>query len=235
MRDWDQPQTDPPDILCTTISGRAIGPQPHNSSRNIYYVWLHPRPRARVKPTDTPAFREEIFKVVSDIDLRWEREEDWQSPQGCLFQDFAQYPTVAKYLQSMRFFPKRHWRPGGTIEKTWPVGADWLIFTARGGAYSEEAMVNALFVLIAKKMKKYESKPPQVRMDEFYLLIHYHQALLYNTPVETLRFKFADAARAGTVFIGDDPGVFSKVFLLLAIEPGERVYQLYPSNVLNSM
>jgi hypothetical protein len=258
LQDWKHPATDPPDILCTTISGRiigvelgewlsedqmreakglesiqtsileAIGEQPDNASQNIYYVWLHPRARARVKPADALAFRQEIFKVVSDVDLRWDQEEEWQSSQGCFVQDFAAYPTLAKYLQSLTFFPRRQCRPDGAIERTWPPGVPWLTFRAPGGAYSEVAMVEALCALLAKKSEKYEAKPPQAQMDDFYLLIHYNQALLYNTPVETLRFKFADAARAGTAFIADDPGIFNKIFLLLAIEPGERVFQLYP-------
>ena len=66
-------------------------------------------------------------------------------------------------------------------------------------------------------------------MDEFHLLIHYNQALLFNSPVETFFFKFEDAARAGSAFIGDDPGILAKIFLIRAFRPGERVFQLYPA------
>lgn len=258
LRDWTRAPIDPPDILCTTVSGRtvgvelgewlneeqmheakgleavqdsitkAIGVQPNNACQNIYYAWLHPRPRVRVRPTDSTAFREEIFKLVADADRRNDPD---PAPQGWPFQDFGgSYPTVQKYLLSITFFPRRQWHPDGSItDRTWPAGVDWLTFSSWGGAYNEEPMVNALCSLIAKKIEKYDLKPPRARMDEFHLLIHYNQALLYNTPVETLRFKFADAARAGAELIRDDPGIFDKVFLMLATEPEQRVFQLYPA------
>jgi len=263
LRVWNQPKQDPPDILCTTASGRtigvelgewlnedqirdrkgleaiqnsllkAIGKQPDNGFENIYFAWPCPLPKARVKPADALALREEILKLAEGVDRRWDQELDWQSPQGCFFDDFTGYPTVGKYLQLVRFFPRRHyegWPPyGRVVKRTWPAGCDWLVFRPAGGAYSQDAMVDALWAIIAKKIEKYEAKPPQVQMDDFYLLIHYNQAFLYNTPVETLFFKFEDAARAGSAFIGEDPGIFGKVFLMLAFQPGERVFQLYPA------
>lgn len=263
LRNWSQPPSDPPDVMCTTVSGKtigvelgewlnedqmrdakgrealqnsiskAIGKQPDNEFENIYFAWLHPRPKARVKPADASAFREEIFDLAQEVDGGWDKEPDWQSPQGCSFTDFARYPTVGKYLQSIRFFPRRHyegWPPQGrVVKRKWPSGSDWLTFPFPGGAYSEDPMVEALCSILGKKIEKYEVKPPQVHMDNFYLLIHYNQALLYNTPVETPFFKFQDAARAGSEFIGDDPGVFGKIFLILAMQPGEKVLQLYPT------
>jgi hypothetical protein len=263
LRNWIQPTQDPPDILCTTTSGRrigvelgewlnedqirgakgreaiqesvlkAIGTQPDNNFENIYFAFLHSRPKARVKPVDIPSFRHEILKLARDVDHRWDEEPDWQSPQGCFFEDFTQYPTVGTYIQLVRFFPRRHYEGwslrGQEVKRTWPAGCDWLVFPMRGGAYSSDAMVDAMRSIIAKKIEKYEAKPPQQRMDDFYLLIHYNQALLYNTPVETLFFKFEDAARAGSEFIREDPGIFGKAFVVLAIWPGERVFQLYPA------
>jgi hypothetical protein len=259
---WEQPDQDPPDILCLTASGRrigvelgewlneeqireakgseaiqdsiltAIGPQPTNDTENIYFAWLHPRPKARVKPADVPAFRSEILDLVREVDTRWESEPFWQSPQGCQYQEFAAYPAVGKYLRYVRFFPRLHyvgWPPQGQMEKrTWPEKCDWLIFPARGGAYSKEPMVNALLSIITKKIEKYEAKPPTVPLDEFHLLIHYNQAWVYNTPVETPFFKYKDAARAAVESVGDDSGPFSRIFLFLALRPGEEIFQLFP-------
>jgi hypothetical protein len=263
IRDWTQPGQDPPDILCITVSGRrigvelgewlnqgqmteakgremiqnsilaAIGNQPDNNLENIYYAWMHPRQRARVKPEDMDKFRSEILRLTSHIDRRWEQEPDWCSPQGLLYRDFSPFPTVGKYLDGLTFFPRLQyvgWPPNGQIKKRqWPAGCDWLVFRCNGGAYSERSSVAALRDIIARKIAKYTSKPPQIQMDGFCLLIHYNQALLYNTPLETLAFKYDDAARVASEFIGDDPGAFQKVFLLLAIEPGQKVFQLYPA------
>jgi hypothetical protein len=258
---WEQPEDDPPDILCTTTSCRrigvelgewlnegqirkakgsetiqrsilqAIGQPPPNGTENIYFAWLHPKSKARVKPADAAGFRVELFKLVKDVDARWEQEPNWQSPQGCWYEDFKLYPTVGKYLSRITFFPRKHysgWPPNGRVEKrAWPNGCDWLIFEAPGGVYSENSMVNALFEIITKKIEKYEAKPPAIPLDEFCLLIHYNQAWVYNSPVETPSFTFDDVAAAATNFIGDDPGPFGRIFLFIALQPGEKVLQLY--------
>jgi hypothetical protein len=46
--------------------------------------------------------------------------------------------------------------------------------------------------------------------------------------VETLTFKFADAARAGAEFIGDDPGAFDRIFLFVPHNDAQKVFRLYP-------
>jgi hypothetical protein len=259
---WHQPVQDPPDILCITVSGRrvgvelgewlneiqirdtktsemfedsirrAIGQQPDNECQNIYFAWIHPRPRARVRPSDVPRFRREIFELIRDVNAKWEKEPTWQSPQGCIFQDFEQYATVGKYLQAITFFPRRQyegWPPNDrVVNRSWPKGCDWLTFPLRGGAYSPDPMLEALGAILAKKIEKYQTKPPQCSMDEFQLLIYYNQALLYNTPVETLEFSFGDAARAAARYIGDNPGIFQRIFLMLAFHSGEKVFELPP-------
>lgn len=263
IHEWTQPGQDPPDILCLTSSGRrigvelgewlnqrqmteakgreaiqdsilaAIGRQPDNDLENIYYAWMQPRQRARVKPEDVQVFRLEILKLAYYIDQRWEQEPDWWSPQGLLYTDFSLFPTVGKYLDSVTIFPRLQyagWPPNGQSEKRqWPAGCDWLVFRCNGGAYSERSSVDALLEIIARKIAKYTLKPPETQMDSFYLLVHYNQALLYNTPVETLSFTYADAARVASRLIGDDSGAFQKVFLLLAVEPGQKMFQLYPT------
>jgi len=239
IQNWQQPVQDPPDILCTTVSGRqigvelgewliqsqisegrglesiqnsllqVIGPQPENQCRNIYTVWLYPRWRARVKPEDGPSFRQELFALVTNTDTTWEREPGGQSPQGRYAKDLMSYPTLRKYLQKVHFQPRGYNtdceasptgpRPAMLAS---PKGCDWITFRPRVGACSPEPMLDALRSILHKKIQKYTVKPPQVSMDEFYLLIHYNQALWYNTPVETPEFNFDNAAHAATEFIG---------------------------------
>jgi hypothetical protein len=89
-------------------------------------------------------------------------------------------------------------------------------------------MVAALKARLADKIQKYASRPGG--LDEFDLLVHYDLAWAYNSPVETLTFKFADAARAGADFIGDDPGAFDRIFLFVPHNDAEKVFQLYPQS-----
>lgn len=260
LREWSSVQQDPPDIACTTNSGLrvaielgewlnesqmaqamvrkaiqesvldAIGPQPENNFENIYYAQMETRPRLRVKPTEAGSFRTEILALAQDMDRRWSREPNAFSPQGVFLTDMPNYPTVARYIRSLNFYPRRHypgWPPDGRIlTRKWPAGLDWLVFAGSGGAYSERSTLSALRSILAKKIAKYADKP--LGSDEFHLLIHYNQAVLYNTPLETHSFSFEDAVRDASAFIGDDAGVFDKIFLQLAFEPGARVFRIYP-------
>ena len=265
IREWDQPEPDPPDIMCVTCSAQmvgvelgewlnqdqiaeskgrktiegsiltAIGKQPNNDLENIYNIWIGAKQRARVKPADVEGFRSEIFELVAGIDRRWPDEPDCRSPQGIRYNDFSSFPVIAKYLDAITCFPRVHysgWPPNGHMEKRqFPADCDWLVFPGDGESYSERSSVESLLNIIAKKIAKYIAKPPQVHMDAFCLLIHYNQAVLHNTPAETLFFKYEDAARIASEFIADDAGAFQKIFLMLAFEPGQKVFQLYPSQI----
>jgi len=250
VQNWCQPKQDPPDVMCTTVSDRQVGleltewldqgqiadakgtetiedsirkairPEPPNNTEHIHLAWLLTLPKARVKPADASAFRTELLQLVDEVDNRWDAEQEWQSPQGCWWLDFSCYPTLGKYLSQVRFFPRsafRNWSKGGQ---------HWLTFPLPGGAYSEDSMVAALRARLGDKIQKYPARPGG--LDEFDLLVHYDLAWAYNSPVETLTFKFADAARAGGEFIGDDPGVFDRIFLFVPQNEAQKVFQLYP-------
>jgi hypothetical protein len=252
VQNWHQPQEDPPDVLCDTIFARKVGleltgwldeaqiaeakstesiensirkaiqPEPPNNTEHIYFAWLLTLPKARIKPADAAAFRTELLQLVEEVDGRWDAEQDWQSPQGCWWRDFSHYPTLGKYLSEVWFFPRSAFRNWSSTKG----GQHWLTLPMRGGAYSEDSMVATLKTRLADKIQKYAGRPG--RLDEFDLLVHYDLAWAYNSPVETLTFKFADAARAGAEFIGDDSGAFDRIFLFVPHNDTQKVFQLYP-------
>lgn len=205
---------------------KAIHPEPPNNTEHIHIAWLIPQAKA-LTTTETPRlFRTELMVLVGEVDRRWNREMESQSPQGCWWTDLSRYPTLGKYLSLVEFFPRSSLRE-------WSSTEGWLIFLSRGGSYSELSMVEALLVCIGAKIRKYSGRPPG--LDAFHLLIHYDLAWAYNTPAETLHSKFADAARISGDFIGDDPGVFGQIFLFVPHTDGpQRVFQLYPYPYLAS-
>src|SRR5207248_3099127 len=81
--------------------------------------------------------------------------------------------------------------------------------------------VHALLARLSDKIQKYASRPDELQ--EFYLLVYYGLAVVYNSPVETLTFKFEDAARPGAHFIGEDPGVFDRIFLFVPHNEAQTV------------
>jgi hypothetical protein len=194
----------------------AIGEYPPNGYKYIAYLWLFPKTRLRVKETDQEAFRNELFQLIGEIEAQWPQESMWHSPQGQRVTDLAPYPTVSKYLHNIQFFPQEF--RGG-----WLGSTRWIRFPYNGGFYSPKPMVNALLETVAASIDYYRG----TRLGyEFNLLIHYSQALLYNSSVETLNYKIEDAAKEASDIIGDDPGRFSKIFLLIYGEPSS-VFRLY--------
>lgn len=252
VQNWVQPEEDPPDVLCITAAGRQVGleltewldqgqiaeakvtekiqdsirkaiqPEPPNDTEHIHLAWLHTLPKARVKPGDACTFRTELLQLIGEVDQRWDTEQMWQSPQGCGWTDFDRYTVLGKYLSQVRFFPRSAFRDWRNTKGS----HHWLTFRMRGGAYSEDSMVAALRARLADKIQKYAARPGG--LDEFDLVVHYDLAWAYNSSVETLTFKFADAARAGAEFIGDDPGAFDRVFLFVPHNEAQNVFRLYP-------
>jgi hypothetical protein len=251
VQKWHSPEQDPPDVLCTTAAGRQvgleltgwldqgqiaeakkaetitdsiqklIGPEP-NSTKHIHFARLETLPKARVKPARRSTFRSEFLQLVNEVDTRWPAEQFWQSAAGYKWKDFTSYPVLRKCLSAVHFFPRSKWL-------NWPLtkgSQRWLAFPLQGGVHSEEPMVTALRARLTCKIQKYAAKPSG--LDEFDLLIHYDLARVYNSPVETLAFGFADAARAAADFIGDDQDAFDQIFLFVPDNEAQPVFQLYP-------
>jgi hypothetical protein len=250
VADWRQPAKDPPDIEVDLEDRRKIGieltswldeeqisseksaesmergfrtaimPEPANETEHIWIIWL--APKLRLGKRDGPAFRSELLALVGDIDARWAEEPSWQSPQGFLYQDFAEYPMLSKYLESLDIQPRRP-QIASTMRKG---GQHWLTFPGSGGMYSPYTAVDALYDCVEAKIEKYSAKPPG--MEEFHLLVHYDKAFTYNSPVHGIGFGYGEAVAAAGARIGDDVGVFDKIFVLVRITEGEKVFQLYP-------
>ena len=60
-----------------------------------------------------------------------------------------------------------------------------------------------------------------------YAIVFYNRAVLYNSPVETLDFKFEDAARMAGDVISGDSGPFDSAFVFDATAP-YRLFRIHP-------
>ena len=254
IRTWKSGEN-PPDILCLTDSGRTVGvelrewldqrqmkegkdhqrreesiaralaPQGDNNCKAIYFVLLNPKESVvkGIPESDWGKFREEVFRKVAELDKLLSGTAD---AQGESSSDFTGYPTLEKYVYSLDCLPRMGWDFGSRIRKlrTWPRGQEWIILPNRGGAYTHESMRDALIRALDEKRNLYRSRP---KVEEFDLLLHYDDALLYNSPVETLDFTLDDAADAAKKHLNGDGGPFDRIFLFLAIYPGERTFRLY--------
>lgn len=201
----------------------AIGEQGENNTDNILFVWLVPKSKPRIKPSDAQAFRNQLLECIRNHDERWPMERFWHSPQGHAVSgaELMSYPVVAKYIDEVQMFPNklfRGWPPDGqVVKKKWWAGQDWILFPARGGAYSEQTMLQPLLELLAKKKEHYGTGSG---FDHLSLVVYYNSALIYCSPAETFRFTFENAAEAGRQFLGDDLEPFQSIYLFVAVDDG---------------
>lgn len=252
---WNQPVSDPPDILCTTVSGRKIGielrawldesemkdgkiheryetairealePQGDNNFKAVHFVWLTPTVAVLkgIPVGERGQFRAEVLAKIAEID---EALDASGNPQGEGSNDFSAYPMLQKYILDVHCHPRKIWRPNGNYGmRTWPKGMDWIMLRDRGGAYTHETMRDALILALDEKREHYATKPGG--MDEFHLLIHYDAALYYNSPISTPFFNVNDAFHIAKQHVNGAPGPFERIFVFLAIEPGETTFQVY--------
>ena len=165
-------------------------------------------------------FRQELFGLIAKTDAEWPGD----APPGSskiVIPEQSAFGTVAKALHSIQCFPRREGKyPAPEIP--------WIRFRSWGGAYHPRSMVEALQRRLSEKREKYRSNNDLKSLAEFVLIVHYDQALLYNSPVDAPDFGFDDAIEEARAFLGNDPGAFTRIFVLIAIEPGGRVFQLHP-------
>jgi hypothetical protein len=248
------PGPDPPDVLCTTVSRRKVGveltkwverdqlesgkirekieggylhvvtsekePRPDK----IGWVWLYDKHR-RLKPKDEAQFRRELYDCIAEQTAL--ADPDWDNPQGAPVTEFEpRYPMLAKYLDSIWILPRHR------LEYLQP-GGRWILFENPGGAYTHDWMVQAALDRICSKIDDYEERDlhGQHSLDELHLLCHYDdEALLYNSPIRTAGFGYADLAAKVAEALAYDHGVFDKIFLFHPWE-SKKVMQVYPAGV----
>jgi hypothetical protein len=196
----------------------AIGEQGNNTTEHVYHVWLHPKPKARIRPADASVFREQLFTCIKASDPRWPQERFWHSPQGhqLVNKELAAYPLLAKYLNAVKMWPKRNVLTGEI--KQWPDGIDWIGFPSRGGPFSKETMLEPLRQLLSDKINHYAAD--SLGFDDLSLLVSYNLAWLYNPPAETPLHSFEDAVTEMSRFLDGDFGPFHRIFLFIATNPG---------------
>jgi len=202
---------------------RALGEQGINESRYFRCVMLilkESRPRFQFR--DSEAFRSELLSLIAEHDRRWPSKPHWDSRQGHVCREFASYPTVAKYLSRVKFDP---FRLGTKMAEPWRTCHDWIFFPSRGGFYSPDTAWKALLDRIREKASHYDAHDARgVR-----LLVHYNQAVLYNTPfygIETREFEDV-VAKAAQALAGKSL-IFAKIYLLQALEPDLQAFEIYP-------
>jgi hypothetical protein len=231
-------ESDFPDIIATSVTGRkigvelgewfnedemqaakhkerleesflaAIGEQGSNPTQHIRFVWLRPKQKARIAPSDVSGFRDQLFTCILECDRRWPNERFWKIGHQLVGDELAAYPLLAKYLNAIKLWPA----DGEKWER------NWITFPIRAGSFDRETMFKPLREIVAEKIGHYAAT--RTGFDHLSLIVIYNQAWIYNSPAETPLHSFDDAAAELRQKIGDDRGPFERVFLYIALEPG---------------
>ncbi len=199
------------------------GPCQSNHFRCVMLV-LRDNP-GRFNSREGGAFRSELLGLIVDTDRRWPSEHFWHSPRGHVCRNLELYPTLAKFLHSIHFYPLRL---GNKLEEPWPVDHPWIFFESWCGSYSSDTALDALLGIIRKKQNHYGSQAGRsVRM-----LIYYGQAVLYNTPYLDVKIRaFKDVAAMAARELPGKRLVFERVYLFQALEPYLQAFEIYPKLV----
>jgi len=171
------------------------------------------------------AFRSELLNLIEDTNHRWPNERSWHSLQGHMCSEFKSFPTLAKFLQSIRFVPLR---VGNKPAERWPTGQPWIFFRSWGGWYSSDSAVNALLGIIRKKQNHYGKQTGR----PVHLLIYYGKAVLYNTPFLGVKIRaFKDVPAMAARELTGKQLIFERVYLFQALEPDLQAFEIYPNLV----
>jgi len=229
---------EPPDVLCTSASGRTVGveltawvdqeqiqsgkirekfeavflsdvtSELESRPANIGWIWLYDK-HLSIRPVDKAAFRQELYACIAEQSAI--AEPDWEDPQGAPVTDFDLYPKLKKYLDSVWILPRDR------MPRLASNGR-WILFEEPGGVYTHQWMVNAALDRIRAKIDKYGELAYDLHdrhgLNELYLLCHYDdRALQYNTPIHTVGFSYSDLVAKIAGGLEEDHGVFDKIFL----------------------
>lgn len=245
---WEQPprESDFPDVICTTESGRrigaelgewlnqtemtiakrderiqedllaAVGDQGPNDTQHIFMVWLMPKLRIRFIAADSQEFRSQILKCIHDADERWPTERFWHSPQGHILRGQELDP----YPALRRYLRGLHLHPAQWNGRALQYG-DWITFPFRCGSFSEETMSVPLLELLADKKRHYGGAG--TAFDHLTLLVYYSRAILYNSPAETATRSFEQLVSLARKSLDGTPAPFNSIYLFLAFNAGRAL------------
>jgi hypothetical protein len=200
----------------------AMNPRPRNETKHIRFVSMEPRHETpRWEERDGAAFRNEMMRLIAEIDGRWETERSWSVRYYFSQRDFKKYPVLDRYLESVLF----GWAEVNGVKETPFPDELWLDTAPTGGTYDPVTSLDALEAVLIDKLSKYGSLRKGSQ-----LIIHYSQGWVYNTPFRSLQVEtFRDVARLVARALAGRTFPFEKVYLLNAVEaPRPEAFLVYP-------
>jgi hypothetical protein len=250
IEEWHVADADPPDIICTSASGKTIGVElgewlhekeigagklrerieqqlidaigePQPLNSSQHFDMVAIHPRDKVRLKLRP---EQIAFRAALFELIDEVDRRWLSERSWHSPQGCHINDLTPWPPLDKYLKQVQFNPGHT---KWAQGINWIVPPAHGDSFDEKTMAEPLVQLIRGKISRYQARQMATPSDELMLLIFFNQGLMYNSPIETPRRPIANLAEdvRRRFASGHDP--FQRAFLFLAPSPGEQVFRLW--------
>jgi hypothetical protein len=247
---WHLADSDPPDIVCSTVSRRIVGVE--------LGEWLHFAEMKAGKlreaidrqlldaigasqPLNTSDHFDMVILHPKDR-VRIDAGPDRAAFREALFMLIAdvdrRWPAGRPwhYAAGCRIRDLTPWPPlsvylrevqfhPGTTK--WGGGIDWILPPALLDWFDDQTMAEPLLQLISDKLGRYRKRPMATSCDELVLLVFFNQGLMYNSPLQSPRRPVSKLVEDVRRRLPDDRRPFQKAFLFLAQSPGDVSFCLW--------
>jgi hypothetical protein len=250
IKEWRIAESDPPDILCITDSGRTIGVE--------LAEWLHQREMSAGKLRER--IEQQLLEAIGepqpvntsrhfDMVILHPRERvqikvgpDQMALRSALFELIADvdrrwpqepfwHSPQGCHLRDLTGWPplgvylkEVHFHPG---QSRWPEGINWILPPAHWDTFDDSTMRDPLLNVISAKITKYQKRPMATQCDELVLVAFFNQGVAYNSPIETPSRTLEDLVTELRAALPQHRGPFSRGYLFVAPTPGARVFRLW--------
>lgn len=250
IKEWRIAESDPPDILCITDSGRTIGVE--------LAEWLHQREMSAGKLRER--IEQQILEAIGepqpvntsrhfDMVIRHPRERvqikvgpDQMAFRSALFELIADvdrrwpqepfwHSPQGCHLRDLTQWPplgvylkEVHFHPG---QSRCPEGINWILPPAHCDTFDDSTMRDPLLNVISAKITKYQKRPMATQSDELVLVVFFNQGVAYNSPIETPSRTLEGLVTELRAALPQYRGPFSRGYLFVAPTPGARVFRLW--------
>ncbi len=236
----EQYQKDPPDFICSNNKNRKIGvelvewlhedqtarsraledlekrirkeafPDPIKDFLKNHSVSIFPISNKFPSKSDRSRFISELIDILNKFILtpQARQEKTWLN-------DFRDHLTLKEFITAISIYATR-----------FPLGIEFV----KGGAYSPEDAKKALFEQLDAKINfiNYKNLKNKLALSEFYLVVYYSMALIYNSPFMGVEQDIHSIVESARNKLLKNHGPFDKIFLFYALEPKMAVCTLWP-------
>jgi len=247
---WDPAPSDPPDIICLTVTGRRIGVElgewlhekemgagklreqiekqlinaigePQPLNTSDYFDMVILHPQERVRLKSEP---DQAAFRQGVLKLIQDVDLRWPRERSWQSPQGCHIKDLAAWPPLGAYLKEVHFNPG---QSKWGEGINWILPPAHWDTFNDQTMAEPLTNLIRDKLAKYQSRPMATPSDDLVLLVFFNQGLMYNSPLETPRRPVDLLVDDVRRLFANEHEPFQRAFLFLAPSPSDRAFRLW--------